>query len=216
MAWPAFPAPKPTSSARSTPYARVQRAFLRQTINLGGDTEKVDDDFTQFDGTRSTDRLVLTVGRFGIIDIFDTNRYANSPKSDFLNWSLVNAGSFDYAADALGYNYGAAAEWYHRALDVPRRHVRPLGYAHWRHSPIGVALDPTFQQFSLLGEIERRYELWGQPGKIKITGFLNRGNAGNYNDAVALAQTTGLARRHQLRCAPIPAAPASALTSSSR
>src|SRR5580693_5444219 len=176
---------------QATPYARLQRAFLRQTINLGGDTEKVDDDFTQFAGTRSTERLVLTVGRFGANDIFDTNRYANSPKSDFLNWSLVNAGSFDYAADALGYNYGAAAEWYTGnwtfrggVFDLS---ASPTG----GNSPIGVALDPTFQQFSLLGEIERRFDLWGQPGKIKVTGFLNRGNAGNFNDAVALAQVTG-------------------------
>jgi high affinity Mn2+ porin len=43
----------------------------------------------------------------------------------------------------------------------------------------------------MIGEIERRYDLWGQPGKIKITGFLNRGSAGNFNDAVALAQLTG-------------------------
>ena len=187
-----FPSAEAYKFGSATPYARVQRAFLRQTINLGGDTEKVDDDFTQFAGTRSTDRLMLTVGRFGVNDIFDTNRYANSPKSDFLNWSLVNAGSFDYAADALGYNYGAAAEWYtgrwtFRA-GVFDLSASPTG----GNSPIGVALDPTFQQFSLLGEIERRYDLWGQPGKIKITGFLNRGNAGNFNDAVALAQTTGL------------------------
>ena len=31
---------------------------------------------------------------------------------DFLNWTLVDAGTFDYAADAWGYTYGAAAEWY--------------------------------------------------------------------------------------------------------
>ena len=175
-----------------TPYARLQRAFLRQTINLGGQTESIDDDFTQFKGTRSTDRLVLTVGLFGVNDIFDTNKYANSPKSDFLNWSLVNAGTFDYAADGWGYNYGAAAEWYTGpwtfragAFDLSET---PAGGV----SPLGAALDPTFQQFSLLGEIERRYDLWGQPGKIKITGFLNRGSAGNYNDAVALAQLTGM------------------------
>ena len=66
------------------PYARVQRAFLRQTINLGGDTEKVDDDINQFAGSRSSDRLVLTVGRFSVVDIFDTNKYANNPKTDFL------------------------------------------------------------------------------------------------------------------------------------
>jgi high affinity Mn2+ porin len=176
----------------STPYARLQRAFLRQTINLGGDTENVDDDFTQFKGTRSTERVVLTAGRFGINDIFDTNRYANNPKTDFLNWSLINAGTFDYAADGWGYNYGAAAEWYTGQwtlrAGVFDLSVSPTG----GNSPAGVALDPTFQQFSLLGEIERRYDLWGEPGKIKITGFLNRGNAGNFNDAVALAQVTGM------------------------
>jgi hypothetical protein len=46
------------------PYARLQRAFLRRTINLGGDTEKIDDDFYQLAGMCSTDRLVLTVRRF--------------------------------------------------------------------------------------------------------------------------------------------------------
>ena len=176
----------------STPYARLQRAFLRQTINLGGDTENIDDDFTQFKGTRSTDRLVLTVGRFGANDIFDTNRYANNPKADFLNWSLVNAGTFDYAADAWGYTYGAAAEWYTGPwtlrAGVFDLSATPTGGV----SPVGPALDPTFQQFSLLGEIERRYDLWGQPGKIKITGFLNRGSAGSFNDAVALAPVTGM------------------------
>ena len=105
---------------------------------------------------------------------------------------MVNAGTFDYASDGWGYNYGAAAEWYTGpwtlragAFDLS---VTPAGGI----SPIGGTLDPTFQQFSLLGEIERSYELWGEPGKIKITGFLNRGSAGNFNDAVALAQASGL------------------------
>jgi len=187
-----FPSAESYKLGSSTPYARLQRAFLRQTINLGGDTENIDDDFTQFKGTRSADRLVLTVGLFSINDIFDTNRYANNPKSDFLNWSLVNAGTFDYAADGWGYTYGAAAEWYTGRWTL-RAGVfdlseTPTGGV----SPLGSTLDPTFQQFSLLGEIERRYDLWGQPGKIKITGFLNRGNAGNFNDAVALAQLTGM------------------------
>jgi high affinity Mn2+ porin len=176
---------------QSTPYARLQRAFLRQIINLGGDTENVDDDFTQFKGTRSTDRLVLTVGRFGANDIFDTNRYANNAKSDFLNWSLVNAGTFDYAADGWGYTYGAAGEWYTGPWTL-RAGVFDLSASPGGGgSTLGGVLDPTFQQFALLGEIERRYDLWGQPGKIKVTGFLNRGNAGNFNDAIALAATTG-------------------------
>jgi high affinity Mn2+ porin len=187
-----FPSAESYKLGSATPYARIQRAFLRQTINLGGETEEVADGFYQFKGARSTDRLVLTVGRFGVTDIFDTNRYANNAKIDFLNWSLVNAGTFDYAADGWGYTYGAAAEWYTGrwtlragAFDLS---VTPEGGM----SPLGYALDPTFKQFELVGELEERHELWGQPGKIKITGYLQRGNMGEFSAAVALAQATGL------------------------
>ena len=177
---------------QADPYARIQRAFLRQTINLGGDTEKVDADMNQFAGSRSTDRLVLTVGRFGVNDIFDTNKYANNPKADFLNWSLVNAGTFDYAGDGWGYTYGAATEWYQGRWTLRAGifdlSATPAGGV----SPTAYGLDSTFQQFQMVGEIEERHELWGQPGKIKITGFLSRGDAGQFSDAIALAQVTGL------------------------
>ncbi len=53
-------------------------------------------------------------------------------------------------------------------------------------------LDPTFSQFQLVSELERRYALWQQPGTIKVTGFLSRGNAGSFEDAINLFQATGL------------------------
>jgi high affinity Mn2+ porin len=186
-----FPSAESYKLGATYPYARVQRAFIRQTINLGGEVEKVAADTNQFDRSQTTDRLVLTVGRFNVVDIFDTNKYANNPKTDFLNWSAVNAGTFDYAADAWGYTYGAAAEWYQGrwtlrvgTFDLS---TTPTGGV----SPLGPTLDSTFQQFQLVGEIEERHELWGQPGKIKITGFLSRGGAGIYADAIALAEATG-------------------------
>ena len=173
------------------PYARVPRYFIRQTIDLGGETEKVDADLNQFAGSQTANRLVLTVGKFGIVDIFDTNQYANNPKSDFLNWALVNAGTFDYAADAWAYTYGAAAEWYQGRWTL-RGGVFDLSQTPTGGiSPAGVNLDPTFDQFQMVGEIEERHELWGDPGKIKITGFLSRGRAGDYADAIALAAITG-------------------------
>jgi high affinity Mn2+ porin len=174
------------------PYARVQRYFVRQTVDLGGENEKVDADINQFAGTQTANRLVFTVGRFSTVDIFDTNKYANSPRTDFLNWSLVNAGSFDYAADALGYSYGAAAEWYQGRWTlrggVFDLSVTPTGGI----SPSGGYLDATFKQFQLVGEIEERHEIWGEPGKLKITGFLSRGDAGAFADALALAQASGM------------------------
>jgi high affinity Mn2+ porin len=173
------------------PYARIQRAFIRQTIDLGGKPEKVEADISQFTGTRTENRLVLTVGRFSVVDIFDTNKYANNPKLDFLNWSHVNSGTFDYAADGWGYTYGAAAEWYQG------RWTLRGGFFDLSKTPTGgisldgIDLDSSFHQFQLVGEVEERHELWGQPGKLKITGFLSRGRAGAFADAIALAQLTG-------------------------
>jgi high affinity Mn2+ porin len=186
-----FPSAEAYKLGADYPYARIQRAFLRQTIDLGGKSEKYDADTNQFAGTRTADRLVFTVGRFAITDIFDTNKYANNAKTDFLNWSLVNAGTFDYAADGWGYTYGAAAEWYQGRWTVRAGifdlSVSPTG----GDSPAGINLDPAFRQYQLVGEIEERHELWGQPGKLKVTGFLSRGQAGAFADAIALAQATG-------------------------
>ena len=186
-----FPSGEAFKLGSSYPYTRLQRAFIRQTINLSGESEKVDAGIGQFANWQTANRVVLTVGRFEVPDIFDTNKYANSPRTDFLNWSLINAGTFDFAGDAWEYTYGAAVEWYSGAWTL-RGGVFDLSASpEGGVSPDAFGLDPTFQQFQLVGEIEERHELWGQPGKFKITGFLSRGRAGRYQDAIALAQITG-------------------------
>ena len=167
------------------PYSRIQRAFVRQTLDLGGETRKVDADFNQFAETQTADRLVITIGRFSVSDVFDTNKYAQNPRKDFLNWALIDAGSFDYAADAWGYTYGAAAEWY-RGNWTLRGGLFDLSIV-----PNSTELDPTFSEFQWMGEIERRYDFWGHPGKIAITGFLSRGGMGTFASAIALAAITG-------------------------
>jgi high affinity Mn2+ porin len=169
----------------SVPYPRMQRYFVRQTIDLGGDEQKVDADFNQFAGTQTADRLVITIGKFSPSDVFDSNKYAQNPRKDFMNWALIDAGTFDYAADAWGYSYGASAEWYTSNWTF-RGGLFDLSIA-----PNSMELDPSFDQFQWMGEIERRYELWGHPGKLAVTGFLSRGDMGSYADAIALAQATG-------------------------
>ena len=65
----------------SVPYARVPRAFVRQTIDLGGDAQKVDAAANEFSGSQTSNRLVITIGKFAVTDIFDTNKYAHDPHS---------------------------------------------------------------------------------------------------------------------------------------
>jgi high affinity Mn2+ porin len=171
------------------PYARVQRYFIRQTIDLGGDSQKVDADVNLFAQSYTANRLVLWAGKFSIVDVFDTNKYANNPKTDFMNWTLINAGTFDYAGDAWGYTYGAAAEWY-QGIFAFRAGVFDLSAtpAGGGMNAAAYGLDPTFSQQQYVAEIEERHALWGQPGKVKVTAFLSHGRAGDFQDAVALSQ----------------------------
>jgi len=176
------------------PYARANRYFYRQTIDLGGDSEKVDADFNRFEGSQTANRIVLTVGKFYQIDIFDTNKYANDPKEDFLNWSVINNGAYDFGSDAWSDSYGVAAEWYQghwtwRAgfFDMAQTPADVGG-----DSALGYGLSPNFHNFQLVGEAEYRYSLWNQPGKVKLTGFLIRGDMGTYTTGIAFAQATGI------------------------
>jgi high affinity Mn2+ porin len=180
-----FPSGEAYKVGDSYPYARLPRTFIRQTIDLGGDSKDVDAGINQFSGKQTTNRIVITLGKFATTDVFDNNKYAHDPRNDFMNWALVDTATFDYAADAWGYTYGAAAEWYQGDWTV-RGGLFDLSI-----DPNSPNLDPSFNQFQWVGEIERRYELWGQPGKIAVTGFLTRGRMGSFSDAIALAMATG-------------------------
>ena len=106
-----YPSGEAYKLGKAEPYFLVQRGFLRQTINLSGETEKLEPGLNQLGGTQRANRVVFTVGKFSVVDIFDTNIYAHDPRNDFLNWSIMDQGAFDYAANAWGYTYGGAAEW---------------------------------------------------------------------------------------------------------
>ena len=194
-----FPSGEAYKVGAPYPYTRLHRAFLRQTIDLGGEVQKVDPGINQFSGSQTSDRLVFTVGKIGAVDIFDTNKYAHDPRGDFLNWTILDTGSFDYAADAWAYTVGGAVEWYQGPWTL-RGGVFDLSIA-----PNQTALDSRFGQFQWVGEIERRYTLWEQPGKLAITGFLTRGRMGSFQDAIELAAINGgpaditAVRRYQSR-----------------
>jgi len=180
-----FPSGEAYKVGADYPYVRLHRAFIRQTIDLGGEELKYDAGPNQFAGATTSNRIVITVGKFGAVDIFDTNKYAHDPRSDFLNWTILDTGSFDYAADAWAYSVGAAVEWYQGPWTL-RGGIFDLSIA-----PNTTVLDPTFGQFQWDAEIERRYEIMGQPGKVAVTAFLTRGRMGSFTDAIALAALTG-------------------------
>ncbi len=180
-----FPSGEAYKVGEATPYLRLPRFFVRQTFDLGGAPSQVDADLNQFAGKPTADRVVLTIGKFGVPDIFDTNRYAHDPRGDFLNWTLIDTGTFDYAADAWGFTYGAAAEWYQG------RWAFRAGAFDLSVVPNSTELDPHFVQVQFITELEERHTIDGQPGRIMLTGYLSRGRMGAFSDAIALYEATG-------------------------
>jgi high affinity Mn2+ porin len=169
----------------NTPYLRLPRAFIRQVLPLGGSEGNVESAANQLGGSRTANNLVLTIGKFSAVDIFDTNTYAHDPRTDFLNWSVIDAGAFDYAADAWGFTYGAAAEWSKDWWTLRG------GLFQLSRVPNGKVTGVDFSQYMLVTELEARHQWQGNPGKVKILAFVNRGKMANYRDAVQLASQTG-------------------------
>lgn len=172
---------------RSVPYFRVQRAFWRQTINLGGAWAEDTADLNQFSGTHTTNRLVITAGKFAVTDIYDGNDYAHDPRADFLNWSVIDTGTFDYAADAWGYTTGAVVEWYQG-----RWSLRSGGFL-MSNIPNSPDTDTSFRQFQIDEELEERHTLFGLPGHVVLTGFATHARMANLMTAVRQGRETGLA-----------------------
>jgi high affinity Mn2+ porin len=182
-----FPSGEAYKVGKNQPYLRLPRLLVRQTLNLDGVNQAVEAAANQLGGSRSANRVVITVGKFGVTDIFDTNQYAHDPRGDFFNWAAIDAGTFDYAADAWGYTVGAAIEWYQNAWTL-RGGVFDLS-----NVPNSAHLDPGFHEFQSMLELEKRHDIAGRAGRVLLTVFDSRGRMGLLDDSVQLAESTGAA-----------------------
>src|SRR5277367_4834526 len=189
----AFPNGEAYRIGTAPPNGNIARLFIRQTIGLGGSQEDVPDDQLTLAGKEDISRLVFTVGRFAAIDIFDHNTYANDPRTQFMNWALVNNEAWDYPADSLGETMGLAAE-----LNQPKWTLRYGCFLLPRYPNSLTAEDqvlkwpyessaqdgPFLSTWGMVTEFERRYDLLTQPGAIRLLAYLNKANMGSYQQAI--------------------------------
>jgi high affinity Mn2+ porin len=169
---------------RAFPYPRysTSRLYVRQTIGLGGEREKVESDLGQLAGERDISRVTVQAGKFAVQDVFDNNAYANDPRVDFLNWSIWAAGAFDYPADSVGYTWGITAE-----LNQPSWAVR-AGYFLVANQPDTNVYDlALISRNGYVGELEMRYQPFDRRGTTRLGVWLTNAFAGSYADAVTLA-----------------------------
>ena len=154
------------------------RAFLRQTINQDGDKVELANDANQISQIVSSNRFVITAGQFSTLDIFDDSKYAKDPRVQFMNWGNMTYLSYDYAADARGYSWGLAGEWYRdNWVFRASRMLTPK-------DPNG--RDLNWQIFNSYGdqiEVERQHSIGDLPGKVSVLAYRNRMVMARFTDA---------------------------------
>jgi hypothetical protein len=154
------------------------RAFLRQTINQDGSKIELANDANQITQTVSSNRFVVTAGQFSTLDIFDDSKYAKDPRVQFMNWGNMTYLAYDYAADARGYSWGLAGEWYRdNWVFRASRMLTPK-------NPNG--RDLNWQIFNSYGdqlEVERQHSIADLPGKVSVLAYRNRMVMARYTDA---------------------------------
>ena len=157
------------------PTVSLARLFLRQTIGFGGDEEEVEPDENQLVGLEAESRLTLTLGKLSASDLFDDNAYSHDPRTQFMNWSLMENGAWDYPADTRGYTYGGAIE-----LNQPDWALRYGLFAVPKEAN-GLRLDRNYAQAQgPPPEWEGRYSIAKRSGKVRLLGYWNRAHMGNY------------------------------------
>jgi len=157
------------------PKITLARLFLRQTWNLGGTEQYLEDDQNQLPGRQRSTRITFTLGKFSVVDLFDGNTYSHDARTQFLNWSLMDNGAWDFAADTRGYTYGFAVEMIKGRWTMRYAGVMMPKIAN------GMGMDTNIARARADNfELERRYTLKGHAGALRVMSYNNHAHMGNY------------------------------------
>jgi len=162
-----------------TPEVSLARMFLRQTFGLGGGSEQVEEGPNRLAGTQDASRVVLTLGKFAITDIFDANRYSDDPRSQFLNWALMESGAWDYPADTRGYCWGAAGEYFARPWAFRAGAVTEPKEANMKSMDTRLG-----RTHGLVAEGEYAFRVADRKGAARLLLFFNEARMGSYRRAL--------------------------------
>lgn len=162
------------------PTIYLARFIFEEKIPLHNRTPQyVTDDINTVRGIYPSNYIRFFAGRFCLADYFDGNPYSHDPRRQFMNWSFMSAGAWDYAADTRGYTWGGGTEWRNR---------------NWR-AALALSLEPAVanaleldmhinKAFSSEAEVTHFFSINEFQGQLQVTAFLNKAHMGNYAEAL--------------------------------
>lgn len=162
-----------------SPTLYLARAYLTQMIPLGKTYEQQDDAANQVIVKTPVDYVKLMAGKFSLADIFDTNPFSNSPRTQFINWSLMNNGAWDFAANVRGYTYIAAGIVHKKNMTYK------LAFAALPITANGAELETNpGNSYSANAEVSRNFKIRHKDANIRLLGYYNNAPMGNYTTAL--------------------------------
>lgn len=171
-----------TADLGNGPY--VARAFLRLTLPLDAAADSVARGVDQLAGPVARRRIEVTAGKLAASDLFDTNRYANSTRTQFMNWGLFQDTAWDFAADTRGYTNGVAVSWV-----TPRVALRAGSFQMPRQAN-GNVFDSDLRR-ARGDNVELSLAVLPAGGIVRVLGWQNHARMGDYVEALARARATG-------------------------
>ena len=158
-----------------TPGFNLNRFFIKQIFPLSSEYTPVSDGENQVQTKKPDTYFAISIGRFSLIDFFDNNKFSNDPRSQFMNWALMDNGAWDYAADTKGYTSGLVGEY------IMREWAFRISTAQVAKSANAMDMEYNFKNdHSETFEAEHEYSLSGQPGAVRVLAFLTHADMGNY------------------------------------
>jgi carbohydrate-selective porin OprB len=158
----------------------IARLMVHQIIPLG--RAKKPADRTPYSLFRELPerRLEVRFGKFSLVDFFDVNTYGSDSNFQFLNWTVDNAGTYDYAADTRGYTFAAMLEYHDRWWAVRFAEALMPKVANGIHLDADMARARAENiEFEFHKETIRH-----QQGVLRLLTFVNHANMGDYRQAV--------------------------------
>ncbi|HEY5440211.1 MAG TPA: carbohydrate porin [Gemmatimonadaceae bacterium] len=167
-----------TADLGSGPY--VARAFLRLTLPLGSDVDAVTRGVDQLAEPVATKRIEVSAGKLAASDLFDVNRYANSTRTQFMNWGLFQNTAWDFAADTRGYTNGLAVSWV-----TPRVALRAGSFQMPRQAN-GNVFDSDLRR-ARGDNVELTLTVLPGSGAVRLLAYQNHARMGDYRVALTRA-----------------------------
>ncbi|MGI4019882.1 MAG: carbohydrate porin [Janthinobacterium lividum] len=168
------------------PKIYIARAYLTQRFSWGNEQDTLSDDNNQLAGLQSKRYFSITAGKFGMADFFDNNAFSHDPRAQFMNWSLMSNGAWDYPANTRGYVFGVYMDYHQPSWDLrfalTMMSTTANGFI-WDEK-IGKANSQTL-------EFEKRYSFSGDKrGTVRVLAFNNNAKMGNYRQAITANPAT--------------------------